>query len=193
VVRPPQIGTPAAQDRLAIEHYGNLPAVLLPYDPHAPEVAERVSRLIVDFSPQLSVEHIGSTSIPGAAGKGVIDLMVLYPDGGLAGARDTLAALGFQRQTTRDPFPEDRPMRTGAITHRGVRYLLHAHVLPRSGDESNQLRAFRDRLRSDPEELARYVAFKRDILARGIVDTVAYAEAKGAFFPADKTPTSAQS
>ena len=42
----------------------------------------------------LRVEHIGSTSVPGCAGKGIIDLMVLYPVGGLEHARQVLDSLG---------------------------------------------------------------------------------------------------
>ena len=38
--------------------------------------------------------------------------MLVYRAGELAAARDLLAALEFQQQSTRDPFPEDRPMRT---------------------------------------------------------------------------------
>ena len=53
--------------------------------------------------------------MPGCAGKGVVDLMLVYPDGLLGASREVLEALGFQRQTTRDPFPEDRPMRTGSV------------------------------------------------------------------------------
>jgi hypothetical protein len=41
--------------------------------------------------------------------------MLVYPERQLAAARDVLDALGFQGQTGRDAFPEDRPMRTGLL------------------------------------------------------------------------------
>jgi ubiquinone/menaquinone biosynthesis C-methylase UbiE/GrpB-like predicted nucleotidyltransferase (UPF0157 family) len=127
------------------------------------------------------VEHIGSTSVPGCAGKGIVDLMLLYPDGQLASAKDVLDALGFQRQTSRDPFPEDRPMRTGSVVHDGTTFLLHIHVIAASSPEAQVLRRFRDRLRADPELVGSYVAAKRAILASGVTDSVDFCIRKGEF------------
>src|SRR5215469_12963565 len=93
--------------------YEAMPAACHEHDPRAMEVARRVGALIESHLPDVVVEHVGSTSVPGCAGKGVVDLMVGYPPGRLAAVRDTLDALGFQRQTSREPFPEERPMRTG--------------------------------------------------------------------------------
>jgi GrpB-like predicted nucleotidyltransferase (UPF0157 family) len=164
-----------------IEPYVEAPASYHDYDPRAPAVARAVAGLIVAACPELVVEHIGSTAVPGCAGKGVIDLAVLYPAGLLDSARKALDALGFQRQTTRDPFPEDRPMRLGALRHDGTLFRVHAHVLAADSPEVDELRAFRDRLRADPAFRADYESRKRSILAAGITDSVAYCEAKGTF------------
>jgi GrpB-like predicted nucleotidyltransferase (UPF0157 family)/mannose-6-phosphate isomerase-like protein (cupin superfamily) len=127
------------------------------------------------------VEHIGSTAVPGCAGKGVVDLMVLYEPGRLSEVRDTLDALGFQRQTGRDPFPEERPMRIGSIEFDCSRFLLHAHVIALDSPEVAELRTFRDRLLGDPALLANYVALKRQIIGEGITDRLAYTIRKGEF------------
>ena len=126
-------------------------------------------------------EHIGSTAVPGLAGKGVVDLMVLYPPGMLERARAALDALGFQRQSTRDPFPESRPMRIGAMRFDGKTFRLHAHVIASDDEEAATLRGFRDRLRADPKLRDAYVERKRAILASGITDTIDYAYAKSEF------------
>jgi GrpB-like predicted nucleotidyltransferase (UPF0157 family) len=161
--------------------YERRPAACRDYDPRAAEVARRVGSLIEARLPGIVVEHVGSTAVPGCPGKGVVDLMVLYPPGRLAGARDGLDALGFQRQAGPDPWPEDRPMRVGSLGHDGDRFLLHAHVLAAGSAEVAGLRAFRDRLRADPDLVARYVACKRAILASGVTDPVAYSVRKGRF------------
>lgn len=161
--------------------YFDAPASYHEYNPRAPEVARAVAEAIVAADPRLAVEHVGSTAVPGCAGKGIIDLMVLYSAGLLEAAKGALDRLGFQRQTTRDPFPEDRPMRVGVVDDGGDRFRVHAHVLCAASDEARALRAFRDRLRAAPEFRAAYEAWKRSILAAGIVDSVAYAEAKGEF------------
>jgi GrpB-like predicted nucleotidyltransferase (UPF0157 family) len=107
--------------------------------------------------------------------------MLLYPEGQLAAARDVLAVLGFQRQTTRDPFPEERPMRTGSVEYAGTTFLLHVHVIAASAPEVEVLRSFRDRLRADPSLVAAYVATKQAIIATGCTDSVDYAIRKGQF------------
>jgi GrpB-like predicted nucleotidyltransferase (UPF0157 family)/mannose-6-phosphate isomerase-like protein (cupin superfamily) len=161
--------------------YEHRPAACQEHDPRSAEVARKVAALIEPHLAGAVVEHIGSTSVPGCAGKGVVDLMLVYPDGQLAAARDVLDALGFQRQTGRDPFPEDRPMRKGSLMHDGRAFNLHVHVIAASSPEVQQLRAFRDRLRADPNLVAAYVAAKRAIVADGCTDRLDYCNRKSLF------------
>jgi GrpB-like predicted nucleotidyltransferase (UPF0157 family)/mannose-6-phosphate isomerase-like protein (cupin superfamily) len=151
------------------------------YDARAIQVAERVGRLIQSHLPGIVVEHIGSTAVPGCAGKGVVDLMVLYESGRLAEVKDVLRALGFQQQTGRMPFPEERPMRLGSIDHAGSRFRLHVHVIPEDSAEVLELRTFRDRLLADKELVDQYVALKRKIIAEGVTDSLDYCIRKGEF------------
>jgi dephospho-CoA kinase len=156
--------------------------VIRPWDPRAPVVASRLVRLIGDAFPAGTVEHIGSTAIPGCDGKGVIDLMLLYDPGDLAAARDALDGLGFQRHETADAFPETRPVRIGTIDHDGDSFRVHVHVLAIDDPEVARQRHFRDSLRADPGLVAAYVADKRRIAGTpGLAGGGAYAEAKGAF------------
>src|SRR5436190_18205676 len=98
-----------------IKTYAILPPVYVEYDPLAPAVAARVGTLIEAAAPWARVEHIGSTAIPGCAGKGIVDLVVLYPRGKLEATRAAIDGLGFQPQRTGHEFPDERPMRVGAI------------------------------------------------------------------------------
>jgi GrpB-like predicted nucleotidyltransferase (UPF0157 family) len=164
-----------------ISAYFPAPAACHPYDPRSPEVAAKIRDLVRAEAADLEIEHIGSTSIPGCAGKGIIDLMLLYPEGRLAAARDALDRLGFQHQTGRDPFPESRPMRVGAIAHTGQLFRLHVHVIAAASADAAQHRAFRDRLRADPQLLTAYVDRKQAIIAAGTTDTLDYCNAKSAF------------
>jgi GrpB-like predicted nucleotidyltransferase (UPF0157 family) len=155
---------------------------LRPWNPRAPQAAARVVELITERLPDTVVEHVGSSAVPGCAGKGYLDFVIPYRDDThLAAINDALFALGFGRQRNRDPFPETRPMRTGAIDHEGETFLLHVHVVPESGPETAELRDFRDRLRADSALVAEYVAAKRAVLDAGVRDGVDYAEKKGEF------------
>ena len=94
------------QSERIVGPYEDRQAACQGYDSRAVEVAQRVAASIRSHLPGVTVEHIGSTSVPGCAGKGIVDLMLVYPDGQLAAAWDVLDALGFQRQTTVTPSPK---------------------------------------------------------------------------------------
>jgi GrpB-like predicted nucleotidyltransferase (UPF0157 family) len=169
------------QPAISILPYDAPPPRCDAHDPGATAAAAALAGFLRDRLPGAVIEHIGSTAVAGCAGKGIIDLVVLYPDGQLAAIRDQIDAVGFQRQTTRDPFPEERPMRTGAFEYQGRRYQVHVHVVAAGSSEAEDLRYFRECLRADPELRAAYVAYKKKILASGVTDSVDYAIAKGEF------------
>jgi GrpB-like predicted nucleotidyltransferase (UPF0157 family) len=158
------------------------PPACAEYDPRAPAVARRIAQWITAHLPAVTVEHIGSTAVPGCAGKGVVDMMVIYPDGQLETVKEMLAGLGFQPQTVGFLLPEARPMRVGTVEHEGGTFRLHVHVLAASSPEVAQLRAFRERLRADPQLVTTYVARKKEILAAGITDPAVYTRMKSLFF-----------
>jgi GrpB-like predicted nucleotidyltransferase (UPF0157 family) len=166
---------------IAVENYGHMPLVCKEWDPRAPSVAAALANAILDREPRLSVEHVGSSSVPGCAGKGVIDLMVVYEAGDLEPAKRALDDLGFQPQTGNDVFPEDRPMRVGLVRHDGSAFNVHAHVIAQGSSEMEELKGFRDKLRSDPDLVARYAAHKRAIISGGVTEKDKYTVAKGAF------------
>lgn len=156
-------------------------AAYVEYDPGAVGVAADVALLIEGAAPWMKVEHIGSTAIPGCAGKGIVDVMAMYPANRLKASRDALDALGFQRQKVGHIFPEERPMRVGAIQHNGKRYRLHVHVIAATSPEVEALRRFRDVLRRDAALREAYEARKREILQAGVRERRAYTYAKGEF------------
>ena len=161
------------------------PPALHPWNPRAPVVADHVISLIVARLPDTRIEHVGSSAVPGCAGKGYLDLVIPYRnDTHLTAINEALFSLGFGRQRNRDPFPETRPMRTGAIDDEGETFLLHVHVVPESAQDMAELLDFRDRLRADPDLVTRYVAAKRSILQTGVRDGEDYAERKGEFIAA---------
>jgi GrpB-like predicted nucleotidyltransferase (UPF0157 family) len=167
-----------------VGRYVSRPAACRDYDPRAAEVARQITALVHSYLPHAHAEHIGSTAVPGCAGKGIVDLMIPVPDGELENVLQLLDRLGFQQQTGPDPFPEDRPMRTGSWSYDGETFMLHIHVIPASSPEVDQMRFFRACLRADPELVLAYVAWKREIVASGVTDTAEYSRLKGEFLKA---------
>jgi GrpB-like predicted nucleotidyltransferase (UPF0157 family) len=158
------------------------PAALRPWNPQAPAAAARLIALIGARLPDSLGEHVGSSSVPGCAGKGYLDLLIpCRDDEHLAAINAALFALGFGRQRGPDPFPESRPMRHGTFTFTGEAFLVHVHVVPAASPEVAELRDFRDRLRADPALLDAYVEAKRAILDAGVTEGTDYAKTKGGF------------
>ena len=166
---------------MTIGIYEPADAVYVRYDHRAPQVAALLTQMIQEQEPGIMIDHVGSTSIPGCGGKGIIDLAVTYKTGSLEAAKSALDNIGFQRQTGRDPFPETRPMRVGCISALDGIFRIHAHVIERNGEEHKGLLAFRNTLRADANLRAAYEQRKQQILSSGITDSLDYCEAKGAF------------
>jgi GrpB-like predicted nucleotidyltransferase (UPF0157 family) len=161
--------------------YESRPAACRAYDPRAAAVARQIDALISGQLPKIHAEHVGSTSVPGCAGKGIVDLMISVPDGEMENVKELLDRLGFQRQTGPEPFPEDRPMRVGSLTHEDETFLLHVHVIPAASPEAEEMRFLRACLRADSELMKAYVAQKRKIIAGSVTDSLEYCKAKGEF------------
>ncbi|MEO8425981.1 MAG: GrpB family protein [Verrucomicrobiota bacterium] len=151
------------------------------YDAKVAHVARNLCEAIETIAPELRVEHVGSTSVPGCGGKGIVDLAILYPDDFLARARATLDDLGFQKQGGREPFPESRPMRVGCVELEGQSFRIHAHVIALGSEEHQELVWFREALRVSSDLRHGYENRKLAILASGIQDSIEYCKAKGVF------------
>jgi GrpB-like predicted nucleotidyltransferase (UPF0157 family) len=166
---------------LDVGRYEDTAAVFAEYDPRAAQIAQLLKDAIEAREPRIIVDHIGSTAVPDCRGKGVIDLAVTYAAGDLELAKAVLDALGFQRQSGREPFPETRPMRGATVSALGGSFRVHAHVIERNGTEHRELMAFRDALRRDLDLRSAYESTKHQILASGITDSLDYSKAKGSF------------
>jgi len=151
------------------------------WDPRLEAVAARIVEIVHTARPDLVIEHIGSTAVPGLPGKGIVDLGTEADPADIPAITEALFGLGFGPQPGPDPWPPTRPMHVGSIIHDGEEYRIHFHVHPRgSGDLSKDLR-FRDALRADRALRDGYARVKAEIAgpAGGPVDAVRYQADKG--------------
>jgi GrpB-like predicted nucleotidyltransferase (UPF0157 family) len=131
--------------------------------------------------PGIVVEHVGSTSVPGCDGKGILDLLVLVPAGHLNDVCAAVDGMGFQRQSGGIKHPDHRPMREGSLTFDGSVFRIHVHLVPEGSNDAEVLRKFRDRLTANPELVTLYVEQKRRLVDAHISDRSTYNEGKKAF------------
>jgi 5-(carboxyamino)imidazole ribonucleotide synthase len=160
--------------------YERLQAEVHEWDPKTADVAARVAELVAQHRPDLTVEHIGSTAVPGLPGKGIVDLSIETDPADIPAVVSMLYDLGFAPQPGPDPWPPTRPMPVGSIDIDGERYRIHLHVQPVGGDYQRDL-AFRDALRNDPELRSQYEGLKRGITDAGPVEGLRYTHSKTAW------------
>jgi GrpB-like predicted nucleotidyltransferase (UPF0157 family) len=172
---PSEVGTTAAPQP-PIGRYRRVPVQVHQADPDAPEVARRLIALIATRWPATPAEHIGSTAVPGLAGKNIIDLLLAADPAHIPPITNALLELGFQPQVP-TAFPPTRPMLWGTFRHGGTDYPVHVHV-PAGSPEVAAMRGLRDALRADPVLRRRYAVLKRAIVAGGPADPVAFTRAK---------------
>ena len=149
-----------------------------------------VAKLRHGTADEFTVEHIGSTSVPGLPAKDVIDLQLLVPD--LIAARELeprLAELGYPGTEMSDHLGEGgtEPKWFHANTDPGRAVNLHVRTADSVG--AHFARAFRDLLTEDAGERERYLQVKRELTAEakaaGATDaqmTRTYAESKELYF-----------
>jgi GrpB-like predicted nucleotidyltransferase (UPF0157 family) len=144
------------------------------YDPEWPAKFERHAGIIAGAlgATAVSIEHIGSTSVPGLAAKPIIDILAVVPDSADESSYlPQLQAAGYVLRVREPEWNEHRMFRT---PERDV----HVHVYSVGCPEIQRNLAFRDRLRRNPGDLRRYERTKRELAARSWPDMNDYANAK---------------
>ena len=160
-----------------IGRYVRAPVQVHEADPRAPEAAQCLIALIATRWPATPAEHVGSSAVPGLAGKNTIDLLLAAAPADIPVITQALLELGFQPQLPA-AFPATRPMLWGSFRHQATDYRVHVHVVPASSPEVAAMRGFRDALRADPRLRREYAALKQTIVNGGRVDPVAFTKAK---------------
>ena len=160
--------------------YERLAAEVHEWDPKTVDVAAKVNEMVQERRPDLTVEHIGSTSVPGLPGKGIVDLSIETTPDDIPAVVELLYDLGFGPQPGPDPWPPSRPMPVGSYEMDGHQYRIHLHVQPVGGDFPRDI-AFRDALRNDPDLRKQYELLKRGITDAGPVEGLRYTHSKTAW------------
>ena len=96
-------------ERPPILPYCRVPIMVRESNTTAPAVAKQVAEMIAAKRPGAVAEHIGSSAVPGLAGKGTVDLLLPTPPEEIPAVTEDLLELGFQRQKVATAFPATRP------------------------------------------------------------------------------------
>lgn len=107
----------------------------------------------------VSIEHVGSTSVPGLSAKPVIDIDVVIEDYGVfAQVVEALSGIGYEHEGDLGIAGRE------AFRYSGKEHLKkhHLYVCPRDSGELRRHVAFRDYLRAYPEAAEEYGRVKME-------------------------------
>jgi GrpB-like predicted nucleotidyltransferase (UPF0157 family) len=148
--------------------------VLVEYDPDWPAQYEAVATRIRGAIGNTAVvlEHAGSTSVPGLAAKNQIDVVLGVPDSTDEAAYvPALEAAGFEFAIREPEWFEHR-------LFRGVDPKVNLHAFSADCDEIGRMLAFRDWMRTHPEDRELYEREKRRLAEQTWNTVQDYADAK---------------
>jgi GrpB-like predicted nucleotidyltransferase (UPF0157 family) len=152
------------------------PIKIVEYDPSWPASYIAECERLAPLLPGVRIHHIGSSAVPGLAGKAVIDMIALVDDldANVAALRQRA---GYQLPTRFNVnLVHRRFLCYPTATHR----THHLHLVDEREDMDRCLR-FRDSLRANRKLAADYVALKRALAARFRGDREGYTKAKSKF------------
>jgi GrpB-like predicted nucleotidyltransferase (UPF0157 family) len=152
---------------------------VVPYSPAWPALFEQERAALRAAAGQaaVSVEHIGSTAVPGLAAKPTIDILLVTGSVGEFLTRlPRIEALGYDYRAGNTFVGSAghlflRKVRDGRRTH-------HLHVLAAGAPEIEGYRRFRDALRADPGLALRYERVKLALAAKYAADRPRYVTEK---------------
>ena len=154
------------------------PIVVSDYDPNWPTLFEKIAQPVREALADLgaTVEHVGSTAVPGLAAKPVIDIDVVVGSAtDVPTAIERLHSLGYLYQGDKGIKGREAFMwPEGAERH-------HLYVVVAGTDPYLEHVAFRDYLRDHPEIAADYAALKKELAAEHGNDRIGYTDAKDEF------------
>ena len=157
-----------------MEQAANNPVVIVDYNPLWPEQFETLRSHLANVLGRLAlaIEHVGSTAVPGLAAKPIIDVDVLLKSADdLPRAIAALASIGYEHRGDLG-VPGREAFRAPAA---GPRH--HLYVCPNTAEYQRHM-AFRNHLRSHPEDANAYANLKRALAIRFRNDREAYNNAK---------------
>jgi GrpB-like predicted nucleotidyltransferase (UPF0157 family) len=155
------------------------PVEIVSYDPSWPsQFAEESALLHAALAAWLAgtIEHIGSTAIPGLAGKPVIDIMA-----GVRGLDESRPAIAVVSQLGYCYAPYKTELEHWFCKPSPAFRTHHLHLVPVGTPRWVRLIAFRDYLRAHRGVAVEYELLKRQLAREHHSDREAYTLAKGPF------------
>lgn len=180
--RPMTASTPESEGHETQRFWAYEPVTVVHYHRRWPELAARecnhLDQLLADWLTG-TVEHVGSTAIPGMPAKPILDLQAPIDD--LDSATEIATVLAPYGWHYVPPDLDRRPFRRFLVKVVDGRRAAHLHLMTVGSARWHQQLAFRDALRSNAELARAYSQLKHELAERYPADREAYSAGKQQF------------
>lgn len=132
-----------------------------PYNYKFPQIYKKEKDFIKrNIKGDFKIEHIGSTAVPGLGGKGIVDIMIGIKKNEMMDIVKQAEKLGYNyipqasypnRLFLHKPYPKD--------FDKEIAY--HLHIVNIDSDDYKNTIAFRNYLKTHPEDLEKYAQIKQ--------------------------------
>lgn len=155
------------------------PVTLSEYDPEWPRRFEEEKQFLLGVAGaylQGSIEHVGSTAVPGLVSKPVIDVMF-----GVKSLSESAPAIDIITAARYEYSPYKTDVMHWFCKPSDAHRTHHLHLIPHESALWNERIRFRDLLRSDIRLAEEYAALKRELAIRYKDDRETYTQEKWPF------------
>lgn len=137
---------------------------IVPYDPKWKELFQKESDVLKNIfgGKAIAIEHVGSTSVDGMAGKPTIDILILVDD-----IKHGEEKRGEMERAGYKYLGEY--VKEGVILfakEENDTRLVNVHVSPKNDSEAQQMLKIRDYFRNNPEAIEEYSKLKLDLFSK---------------------------
>ncbi len=148
------------------------------YDPIYPKLFRKEKNRLKKFlGKDVLIEHVGSTSIPGMGGKGIIDIAIATTDkSDLQDVSSKLIEAGYYYNS--DGGTAERWFHGRKVSD-NERY--HIHLTFKGSKDWKEITSFRDYLKTHPKDFKKYAEIKKQAVEVANQDREIYMQTKEPF------------
>lgn len=121
----------------------------------------------------VTFEHVGSTAVPGLGGKGIIDICIAVDKSKLQEISSRVQQRGYEFKP-KASFEHRLFHQIDLPDEKGGARRYHIHVIDINSSNYKEMIAFRDYLRTHPEDMKKYDEIKKEAAQKATEDKETY-------------------
>src|SRR3989338_5438062 len=129
--------------------------------------------------PKENIEHIGSSSVKGLGGKGIVDIAIAVPKYQIKKSINKLQEIGYNYRTSGGN--KERKFLQKIIKYNGIERRIHVQLISKNSNAWNSVIAVRNYLRKNKKITQEYAKLKKEAVKYAKGESKKYREFKESF------------